>query len=69
VPNKDEERQSYNSLIGVLEEAVEKAAKALGPEARMSYRESRITIHNASEIYEYLCDLLDEALAARSRLD
>jgi hypothetical protein len=53
----------------VLEEAVEKAAKALGPETRMSCRESRITIHNASQIYEYLCDLLDEALAARSRLD
>ena len=68
MPNTDEERERYNQLIGVLENAVEKAANALGPNSGDSMRESRITIRSAHDIYEYLCDLLDEALAARSRL-
>jgi len=68
MPSTDEERERYNRLIEVLENSVEKAANVLGPHSGDSLRESRIKIRSAHDIYEYLCDLLDEALAARSRL-
>ena len=68
MPNIDEERDRYNRLIEVLEDALGKAAAVLGADTRVSARKSRTTIHHASEIYEYLCDLLDETLEARSKL-
>jgi hypothetical protein len=64
----DKERELYNRLIQVLEDALEKAAGVLGQDTRDSSRKRRVTIHHASEIYEYLCDLLDETLEARSKL-
>jgi len=64
----DKKRDSYNKLIEVLEDALGKAAAALGPEARDSSSQNRIAIHEPGEIYQYLGELLDETLKARSKL-
>jgi hypothetical protein len=64
-----EERESFDKLIRALEDATEEAAKILGSNARSSFTTRHATINHAYEIYEYLCDLLDEARDARLRLD
>ncbi|MGO9603870.1 MAG: hypothetical protein ACLQAT_10810 [Candidatus Binataceae bacterium] len=67
--NLTEERDRYNGLIRVLQEALQEAAEVLGPNVRSSSKERRFIIEHPYQIYEYLCDLLDEALEARSRLE
>jgi len=62
------ERQSFDKLIRVLEDAIEGAAKVLGPDVGSSSKRRQVTIDHAYQIYEYLCDLLDEAREARLRL-
>jgi hypothetical protein len=63
-----EERESFDKLIRVLEDATEEAARILGSDARSSFRTRHTKIKSAPEIYEYLCDLLDEAREARLML-
>jgi hypothetical protein len=63
-----EERESFDKLIRVLEDALEAAAKVLGPNARPSARSRYHPIEHPYEIYQILCDLLDDAREGRSRL-
>jgi hypothetical protein len=63
-----EDRESFDNLIRVLEDALEAAAKVLGPDARPSARSRYHIIEHPNEIYQNLCDLLDDARAGRSRL-
>jgi hypothetical protein len=63
-----EEKESFDKLIRVLEDAVEAAAKVLGPNARPSVRSRFRALEHASQVYEDLSDLLDAARAGRSRL-
>ncbi|MBV8135568.1 MAG: hypothetical protein JO121_08010 [Deltaproteobacteria bacterium] len=65
-PIKDRDR--YSKLIRVLQDALEKSAEILGENVRAG-AERRVTIKHPYEVYEYLCDLLDETVEARSRLD
>jgi hypothetical protein len=64
-----EERESFVKLIRVLEDAIEEAAKVLGSEARPSSRRRHQTVDHAYQIYENLCDLLDESRAGLLRLE
>jgi hypothetical protein len=66
--NLTEEKESFDKVIRVLENAVEAAAKVLGPNARPGLRTSFRTLENASQVYEALSDLLDVARAGRVRL-
>jgi len=63
-----EEKESFDKLIRVLEDAVEAAAKILGPNARPALRSRYRTLEHAAEVYEDLSDLLDAARAGRLRL-
>ena len=63
-----EEKESFDKIIRVLEDAVEAAAKVLGPNARPGLRSSFRTLEDASQVYEALSDLLDAARAGRLRL-
>ena len=64
-----EERESFVKLIRVLEDAIEEAAKVLGPEARSSSIRRHGTVDHPYQIYENLCDLLDGARAGLLRLE
>ena len=66
--NPIEERESFDKLIRVLEDALEAAATVLGPDARPSARSRYHVIEHPYEIYQYLGDLLDDARAALLRL-
>jgi hypothetical protein len=66
--NPIEERESFDKLIRVLEDALEAAAKILGPSARPSTKSRYYVIENPYQIYQNLCDLLDDAREGRSRL-
>jgi len=63
-----EEKESFDKLIRVLEDAVEAAAKILGPNARPALRSHYTALEHASQVYENLSDLLDAARAGRLRL-
>jgi hypothetical protein len=66
--NLIEEKEAFDKLIRVLEDAIEAAAKILGPNARPALRSHYRILENASQVYEDLSDLLDAARAGRSRL-
>ena len=63
-----EDKESFDKVIRVLEDAVEAAAKILGPNARPGLRSHYRTLAHPSQVYEALSDLLDAARAGRSRL-
>ncbi len=63
-----EEKESFGKLIRVLEDALEAAAKILGPNARPGIRSHYMTLKHASQVYENLSELLDAAREGRSRL-
>ena len=65
-PIKDRDR--YGKLIRVLQDALEKSAEIMGENVRTEGNRG-VTIEHPYEVYEYLCDLLDETVEARSRLD
>jgi hypothetical protein len=63
-----EEKESFDKVIRVLEDAVEAAAKILGSNARPGLRSHYGTLEHASQVYEALSNLLDAARAGRSGL-
>jgi hypothetical protein len=63
-----EEKELFDKLIRVLEDALEAAARILGPDARPALRSHYRTLEHPSEIYENLSDLLDAARVGRARL-
>ena len=63
-----EEKESFDKLIRVLEDAVEAAAKILGPNARPALRSRYRALEHSAQVYENLSDLLDAAREGRSRL-
>jgi hypothetical protein len=63
-----EEKESFDKLIRVLEDALEGAAKILGPNARPALRSRYRALEHATQVYEDHSDLLDAARAGRSRL-
>jgi hypothetical protein len=63
-----EKKESFDKLIRVLEDAVEAAAKILGPNARPALRSRYRALEHPSQVYENLSDLLDAAREGRSRL-
>jgi len=63
-----QEKESFDKLIRVLEDALETAAKILGPNATLSYTRRHNAIDHAHQIYEDLSALLDEARVGRSKL-
>ena len=63
-----EEKESFDKLIRVLEDALEAAAKILGSNARPGIRSHYRTLEHASQVYESLSELLDAAREGRSRL-
>jgi hypothetical protein len=61
------EYEQFVKLIRVLEDALERAAAILGPEARpASHR--RDHIKRSAQVYEELSDLLDATREGRARL-
>ena len=66
--NLIEEKESFDKLIRVLEDAVEAAAKILGQNARPALRSRYRALKHASQVYEDLSDLLDAAREGRLRL-
>lgn len=62
----NEEVEAFDKLIRVLEDALEKAAKILGPNARPGSRSRYDNLKHASQVYEHLSDLLDATRAGRS---
>jgi len=65
----DEELASFDKLIRVLEDALERAAEILGPNIRPpSMRSRHAALEDAFQIYEDLSDLLDASRAARLKL-
>ena len=65
----DVELASFDKLIRVLEDALERAAEILGPNIKPpSVRSRHGTLEHAFEIYEDLSDLLDASRAGRSKL-
>jgi len=63
-----EEKESFDKLIRVLEDALEAGAKILGDDARPGLRSHHRAIEHASQVYEDLSDLLDAAREGRSRM-
>jgi hypothetical protein len=68
MPNPIEQRESFDKLIRVLEDALEAAARVLGPDATPSAKSRYYAIEHPYQIYQNLCDLLDDAREGRSRL-
>jgi hypothetical protein len=67
---EDERNAKYEQfvkLIRVIEDALERAAAILGPEARPAPR-NRDHIKRPAQIYEELSDLLDASREGRARL-
>ena len=62
----NEELEALAKLTRVLEDALERAAEILGPEAKFATRNSH-TIEHAVQVYEDLSDLLDATRAGRMR--
>jgi hypothetical protein len=63
-----EEKESFDKVIRVLEDAVEAAAKVLGPNARPGFRSHYRQLEHPAQVYEALSDLLDAAREGRVRL-
>jgi hypothetical protein len=63
-----EEKELFDKLIRVLEDALEAAAKVLGPNTGSSYLRRHDRVDHAYQIYDYLSSLLDEARVGRSNL-
>jgi hypothetical protein len=63
----NDELDSYNKLIRVLEDALEAAAGILGSEARPPLRSRYEALDQAAEVYSGLSDLLEAARAGRMR--
>jgi hypothetical protein len=63
-----QEKESFDKVIRVLEDALEAAAKILGPNARPGLRVHHRTPVSASQVYEDLSDLLDASRAGRLQL-
>jgi len=64
--NSTKELESFDKLIRVLEDAIEKAAQILGGEERPASI-SRHRIEYAYQVYENLSDLLDATRDGRAR--
>jgi hypothetical protein len=62
------ERESFDKLIRVLEDAIEAAAKILGPDARPPLISRHRAIQYPNQVYEDLSDLLDATRAGRLKL-
>ena len=63
-----EEKELFDKLIRVLEDALEAAAKVLGPNTGSSQLRRHDPVDHAYQIYESLSSLLDEARLGRSNL-
>jgi hypothetical protein len=66
--NLAEEKESFDKVIRVLEDALEAAAKILGANARPGLRSHYRTPERASQVYEDLSNLLDASRAGRFQL-
>jgi hypothetical protein len=65
--NSAVEYEQFVKLIRVLEDALERAAAILGPEARPA-SQSRDHIKRPAQVYEELSDLLDATREGRAQL-
>jgi hypothetical protein len=62
------EKESFDQVIRVLEEALEKASRFLGPGTDRTPTSKNWTLENAHKVYEALYDLLKAARAGRAKL-
>jgi hypothetical protein len=68
-PNEERDREAFDKLIILLEDTCEQVATILGDDARSSAANSRRTIDRPYQVYEVLCDLVDETRVGRSRMN
>jgi len=61
-----EELRSFDKLVRVLEDALEEAAKILGPDVAPPSTSRYHPLERANQVYAHLSDLLDATRAGRS---
>jgi hypothetical protein len=66
-PSVSEELRLFDKLIRVLEDALEEAAKILGPNATPPSTSHYRPLEHANQVFTHLSDLLDAARAGRSQ--